>query len=118
MVTEQAGLERDPDEDTMEKIETAQFRAVSGDYQGFGATPQDAVCDLMDKLPGDPPTPIVVWPFNRGDVFFTDAQIARRRELRQRRETLTTDEYNELEQLVEASFEATITRIQSLPTKM
>jgi hypothetical protein len=116
MIIEQALPEQDRDDAMIQKMESAQFRAVSGNYHGFGVTPQEAVGDLMAMLPGDPPTAIVVWPFNRGDAFFTGTQIARLRELRQRRETLIVDEYHELERLVEASFEATIARVQSLPT--
>ncbi|HZT40948.1 MAG TPA: hypothetical protein VFA07_02100 [Chthonomonadaceae bacterium] len=99
----------------MSHREKAQFRATAGAQQGFGATPQEALNALMSVLPDDVPTPIVIWPYNRGDAFFTDAQQARLQELNSRRNTLTDSEREELERLIEASFEATIARTQTLP---
>lgn len=98
----------------MSNQETAQFRAMAGAYQGFGTTPQLALSALISQLPDEPPTPIVIWPYNRGDFFFTDTHQARLEELKGRRDTLTADEYDEWEHLVEASFEATIDRTQVL----
>jgi hypothetical protein len=94
--------------------EIAQFRACAGEAQGFGATPREALDALMEHLPDDAPAPIVIWPFNRGDAFFTEAQQNRLRELKARRERLTAAEQEELEHLVEAAFDATIARTQSL----
>jgi hypothetical protein len=94
--------------------ETARFRACSGDRQGFGATPQEALNALTDHLPNDAMTPIVIWPYNRGDAFFTEAQQARLQELKARQESLNPTEREELEHLVEAAFEATIARTQTL----
>src|SRR5438552_2946351 len=91
-------------------LETAQFRATAGTVQGFGATPREALDSLMAHLSGDMPTPIVIWPFNRGDAFFAEAQQARLQELKGRRVALTEAERAELEQLIEASFDATIAR--------
>src|SRR5438132_1040124 len=99
----------------MSQRATAQFRATAGAQQAFGTTPQEAVSALMSLLPADPPTPIVIWPYNRGDTFFTDAQQARLQELRSRRDTLTETEREEWERLVEASFDATLVRTQVLP---
>lgn len=99
----------------MNERETAQFRATSGKLQGFGKTPQEALEALMAILTDDAPTPIVIWPYNRGDVFFSDAQQARLDELKCRRGTLTPADQEEWEQLVEAAFDATITRTQQLP---
>ncbi|HVK04757.1 MAG TPA: hypothetical protein VM490_14860 [Armatimonadaceae bacterium] len=96
-------------------IEAAQFRASSGSEQGFGATPREALEALMSRLAADaPPTPIVIWPFNRGDAFFTSTQQDRLRDLKARRASLTPAEYEELERLVEAAFDASISRTQSL----
>ena len=100
---------------SMSLQETAQFRAIAGTQQGFGATPQEALAALMAVLPYDAPTPIVIWPYNRDDAFFTDAQQARLQELKNRRETLTDEECEEWKRLVEASFDATIDRMQALP---
>ena len=94
--------------------EIAKFRATSGSVQGLGETPRDALEALMQHLPSDIPTPIVIWPYNQGDVFFTDVQQRRLQKLKARQNTLTTSEQQELEHLVEAAFDATIFRTQSL----
>jgi hypothetical protein len=98
----------------MSLLETAQFRATSGSEQAFGVTPEEAVHELMAKIK-DVDRPIIIWPYNRGDAFFSDAQQARLRELRDRLESLSKEERQELEQLVEASFDATIARTQAPP---
>lgn len=94
--------------------QTAQYRACSGEVQAFGKTPVEALNALMAHLTADAPAPIVIWPYNRGDAFFTTAQEERQRALQARRESLTTDERSELEHLVEAAFDATIARTQTL----
>ena len=99
----------------MSQREAAQYRATAGAQQAFGTTPQEALNALMEILPDDDAAPIVIWPYNRGDAFFTDAQQARLEELKSRRGTLTEAEREEWEDLVEASFDATIARTQSLP---
>jgi hypothetical protein len=91
------------------------FRATSGVQQAWGSTPQEALNALMLRLSQDAPAPIVIWPYNRGDAFFTEAQQTRLQELKSRRDTLTPEERAEWEQLVEASFDATIARTQALP---
>jgi hypothetical protein len=99
----------------MNQPETAQFRATAGTHQAFGATPQEALNALLSLLPDDALMPIVIWPYNRGDIFFTDAQQARLQELKSRRDRLTEAEREEWERLVEASFDATVARIQAMP---
>lgn len=94
--------------------ETAQFRATAGEVQAIGETPRDALEALMKRLPSDIPTPIVIWPYNRGDEFFTNAQQERLQALKARRDNLTPNEQQEMEQLVEAIFAATIARTQNL----
>lgn len=84
-------------------------------YQGFGETPQDALGELMSRCAGDPREPIVIWPFNRGDAYFSQDQQARLGDLKRRRETLSLEEREELMRLVEASFDATISRTRALP---
>lgn len=88
----------------------ARFRACAGDAQAFGATPVDAVRSLMAALPGDLETPIVIWPYNRGDAFFTDAQQAPLVELRGRGDLRTDSERAEWESLLASSFDATAAR--------
>lgn len=99
----------------MEPREMAQFRATAGNEQEFGATPQEALNALMARLPDDVPTPIVIWPYNRGDAFFSAEQQARLQHLKGRRDKLTEAEREEWERLVEASLDATISRTQSMP---
>lgn len=99
----------------MNERETARFRASAGTLQGFGASPQEALAALIEQLSPDEAVPIVIWPYNQGDAFFSDAQQARLQELKRRQETLTEDERAELEELVAAAFDATVARTQSLP---
>jgi hypothetical protein len=94
-------------------LETAQFRACAGQVQGFGITPREALEDLLTRFSTEAPTPIVILPFNRGDSFFTDAQQERLRELKAN-DNRTNEENNELESLIETTFDATIARTQSL----
>jgi hypothetical protein len=94
--------------------DTAKFRATTGPKEAFGATPQEALNALMQHLSGDAFSPIVIWPYNLGDSYFTDAQQARLQELKGRRETLTVEERAELEGLIEAAFDATIARTKAL----
>lgn len=96
-------------------LPTARFRAAAAGAQGFGATPQDALAALMPLLPPDALPPIVIWPYNRADTFWTDTQQARMTELQGRRDTLKPAERAELETLVAASFDATIGRTQAVP---
>jgi hypothetical protein len=95
--------------------ERAKFRATTGDLQAFGETPQDALAELMGHVSRDADGPIVIWPYNRGDTFFSQAQQARLIELKSRQQTLRADERAELEELVAAAFDATIARTRSLP---
>ena len=100
-------------------MDTAQFRAVSGEKEGLGATPQEALDALIAGLPSDFGTPIVILPFNRGDVFFTQAQQDRLLELKTRQSLLTDAEDQELDNLIEAAFNASVARMQSVqPVKM
>ena len=92
----------------MDKRETASFRATAGGEQEFGATPQEALNALMAQLAGNPTTPIVIWPYNHGDAFFSKAQQERLQDLKHRRDSLTEPERQEWEHLVEAAFNATI----------
>ena len=94
--------------------EATQFRACAGAAQGFGATPVAALNALMSHLPADAPTPIVIWPYNRGDAFFSDEQQRRLQELKTRGEAQTPNEQAELEGLIETSFEATVARTQTI----
>jgi len=98
----------------MSHLENAKFRATTGLKEAFGTTPQEALNALMQHLSGDAFSPIAIWPYNMGDAYFTDAQQARLQELKSRRETLTANERTELEGLVTAALDATITRTQDM----
>jgi hypothetical protein len=102
-------------EPTVTVDEHSQFRATCGGRQGFGSTPQEALERLSSQLGDDVVAPIVIWPYNRGDIYFTAAQHQRLQELRSKRPHLSQREVVELEQLLEAEFEAAIQRTQALP---
>ena len=91
-----------------------QFRASAGKSQGVGNTPGEALNDLLGRLGDAVMIPIVIRPFNRGDQYFTDAQQQRLVALRSRLEELAPAEREEWEQLVEASFDATIARAEAV----
>ena len=94
-------------------IETAQFRATVGKSQGLGRTPGEAVNNLLGHFGDAIPTPIVIWPYNRGDEYWSEAQQQRLLDLRSRSETLTLAEREEWEHLAEASLEAAVLRSQA-----
>lgn len=94
--------------------ERAKYRATVGKSQGLGRTPSEALNDLIGHLGDAVQTPIVIWPYNRGDQYWSETQQRRLIDLRSRMETLTVVEREEWEQLVEMSFDATIARTQAV----
>jgi hypothetical protein len=98
----------------IETIEAAQYRATVGKNQGLGSTPGEALSNLLGHLGDVVPTPIVIWPYNRGDKYWSEAQQQRLLDLRSRMETLTVAEREEWEILVEMSFDATVARTQAV----
>lgn len=104
----------------IELEEAAQFRATAGDKQALGRTPSEALGNLLGNLstviptPDVVSTPIVIWPYNRGDKYWSEAQQQRMTSLRSRMETLTVAEREEWERLVEMSFDAAIARTQAV----
>lgn len=101
----------------LNELEAARYRATCSKSHAFGRTPEEAVHALTLCLPEQLPGPIIVWPYNQGDAFFTDEQMARLRDLRDRLGQLTSEEREELEGLVEASFDASIARSEALMNK-
>ena len=99
----------------MSNRNTAQFRASTGEKQGYGLTPREALEELMEHLPPAPTAPIIILPFNQGDAFFTSVQQDRLQELKARHKTLSPEEEAELEGLLDACFDATVARTQALP---
>ena len=96
-----------------ELVETPQFCATVGKSRGLGSTPSEAVNNLLGHLGDSIPTPIVIWPYNRGDEYWSEAQQQRLLDLRSRSETLTLAEREEWEHLAEASLEAATLRSQA-----
>jgi len=96
-----------------ELVETAQFCATVGKARGLGRTPGEAVNNLLEHLGDTIPTPIVIWPYNRGDEYWSEAQQQRLLDLRSRSETLTVAEREEWEHLAEATLEAATLRSQA-----
>ena len=94
--------------------DVAQFCATVSKSRGLGRTPGEAVNNLLGHIGDAIPTPIVIWPYNRGDEYWSEAQQQRLLDLRSRSETLTLAETKEWERLVEASFDATIARTQAV----
>ncbi|MGI4787733.1 MAG: hypothetical protein ACRYFS_02670 [Janthinobacterium lividum] len=97
----------------IEREEVAQFRATVGKSQGLGRMPSEAVDNLLAHFVDTIPTPIVIWPYNRGDEYWSEAQQQRLVDLRSRAETLTVAEREEWEHLAEASFDAAMNRSQA-----
>lgn len=95
-------------------MKNAQFRAVSGKQEGYGATPREALDALMPILTPGFGSPIVIVPFNHGDTFFSQSQQDRMQELKVRQNTLSDAENAELDALVEAAFVASVKRMKSV----
>ena len=95
-------------------LESAHYCATVDLQRGFGTTPQEALDALIAQLPNSVPAPIIIWPYNTGDVYFSDAQQARLQDLKSRAESLTDAERQEWEHLIEESFDATIARSRNL----
>jgi len=91
----------------------AKYRATVGKSQGLGRTPSEALNDLIGNLGDAVQTPIVIWPYDCGDQYWSEAQQQRLVDLRSRMETLTVAEREEWERLIEMSFDATIARTQA-----
>ena len=98
----------------MSSFSTAKYRAATQQTQAFGATPQEALAALLQHLPQGAPAPIVIWPYNQGDPYWTNAQQARLQDLKTRQAALTPGEHAELDDLIAASFDATLTRLHWL----
>jgi hypothetical protein len=105
--------------------QTRSYRAIGGDQQATGSTPGQAL-DTLDRMlavqgdTGEGEMLVVVQRF-RPDSFFTAQQQARLQELVQRfhdagddRHALSPEEQQELEQLVDAEWQAAIERGSAL----
>jgi len=90
------------------------YRATTALSQGLGTSPQEALAALMQQLSPDEVPTILILPYNRGDAHFTDVQQARLQELKARQAALSAAERKELDALIAASFDATVSRLQPL----
>ncbi len=94
--------------------EEKRFRAISGNRQSVGKTMGEALDALAAQLSDSEAGTLVFIQKRIPDHFFTAAQHDRMEELRQRRRTLTQDELRELEDLVNAEIDATVSRTDAL----
>lgn len=92
----------------------ARFIAVAGERRSQGRTMGEAL-DALAADWGDETTPIAVFIHRfQPDEHFTQAQFVRMQDLLGRRATLTPEERNELEALVDAELDATVARTDPL----
>jgi hypothetical protein len=90
------------------------FRAIAGDRQSVGRTMGEALDALVAGWAEDAQEAAVLIQRFRPDTHFTEAQYQRMRDLLDRRATLTAEERAELEALVDAELDATVTRTNGL----
>ena len=99
--------------------DSAGFMAKSGKLRAFGRTMGEALDALASQWGSITETvPVLIQHFGP-DRFFTQAQFDRMEELRNHIETLTAEERTELEALIDAELDATISRLDafaSLPS--
>lgn len=90
------------------------FRAVAGNHQSVGRTMGEA----LDALTADwrdtiQEAAVFIQQF-QPDTYFTAAQHSRMQELLARRASLTAEERGELETLIDAELDGTVTRTEGL----
>jgi len=94
------------------------FRAVAGSHQSLGRTPGEALDSLLaDEKLGVDSSMILIQRFVP-DSYFTQAQYDQMKALLDRRDSLTPEENAQLDSLIDAELEATISRSQSLSNRM
>jgi len=89
--------------------EQSEFTATTHDHCGQGRTVGEAIDSLLEQ---GVTMPIFLRQLG-GDQFFTQEQIDRKRELRQRLETLSTEERAEYQALLGAELDATQARLKA-----
>ena len=87
-----------------------EFMASAGELRGRGRTMGEALDSLVQQ--GHLEAPVIIHKFS-GDEFFTQAQIDRKHELRQRLNTLTEAEHAECYALLDAELDATQARLKA-----
>ena len=86
------------------------FRAICGDRESTGRTmgeALDALAASWSDIAGE--TAVLIQRVG-GDRYFTDAQHQRLQELLSRRDSLSAPERSELEALIDAELDATVSR--------
>jgi predicted RNA-binding protein Jag len=101
------------------------FRAVSGGRESFGKTVGEALDALAEELELDESGAVVYVQDFRADEFFSAAQQARladlmrkRRNARDKGESLSVDEQVELEKLIEAELESSVRRTEKVADQL
>jgi hypothetical protein len=92
------------------------FRAVAGNHQSIGRTMGEALDALTAGWGDDIQEAAVLIQRFQPDSYFTESQFNRMQELLARRAALTTDERAELEALIDAELDATVSRTNLLPS--
>ena len=88
------------------------FRAIAGDRQCTGKTMGEALDALTAEWGDSNQETIVLIHRFQPDQYFTQAQYDRMQTLLARRSTLTPEERTELEALIDAEVDATISRTE------
>jgi hypothetical protein len=88
------------------------FRAIAGDRQCTGKTMGEALDALTAEWGDSNQETIVLIHRFRPDQYFTQTQYDRMQVLLARRSTLTPEERTELEALIDAEVDATISRTE------
>lgn len=90
------------------------FRAIAGDRQSVGRTMGEALDALAAEWGDSIQETVVLIQRFQPDQYFTQAQYDRMQTLLARRTALTPEERAELEALVDAELDATVTRTARL----
>lgn len=91
-----------------------QFRAIAGNCQSVGRTMGEALDALVAEWGGDIQETAVLIQRFQPDEYFTATQYHRMQELLARRTSLTAEERDELEALIDAELDATVARTERL----
>lgn len=86
------------------------FRAIAGDRQSVGRTMGEALDALTTEWGDSMQETVVLIQRFQPDQYFTQAQHERMQVLLARRPALTLEERTELEALIDAEVDATVTR--------
>src|SRR5688572_11121710 len=94
--------------------DNAKFIARSGNHRAVGRTMGEALDALLSQWNERTETLPVIIQHLGPDRYFTQAQYDRMQELRARIGSLSSEEQAELEALIDAELEATVSRLNAL----